>query len=294
MDFFKLNRLAWMVLFLMVGCGERDHSGDEDAGSAGDPDHATRSSRLARDAKAGGRQGFDSAMREALDLALPDERNAALADLARRSIDRYPAWVERVLREMPLDSEELPGVMDDYISSLMARDLQDAVVWADSIDDPALHEFALQRLLMLMPDERLADAAGLMLDAQNLAAHGFDAASEQFLQRWTAHDQAAAGAWLSRMPAGDARDAGVHSVASHLIMTSHDSSSAWLESLPANSLRNSAIDSMAVILAGYPEPLREGLMGPPDSMLRELLHHPLQAHLAAPPENDADDEAPAE
>ena len=287
MNFLKLQLLVWLALLLALGCEKRERDGNDKTPSAQESPQARRPSRPPRDETTSSRQEFEEALRAAKELTSPEERATALADLARRWIEDHPAWFDRVLREIPVESEQVPGLVEAYLSTVLARDLNEAIHWTDSLEDPALHAIALERLAAIMPEERLADAATSLLDGNRLAVHGIDTVSEQFLQRWSAQDPATAAAWLARMPAGEAQNAGTQRLAGQLVMTSPDIAAAWLEALPFNTLRPTALDAMAATLANLPDPIRESMLGTPDSTLRTLLQDPLAAHLPPPPEAEA-------
>jgi len=233
------------------------------------------------------------ALQSAKAMPVPEERSTALAGLARQWLEIRPDLAERALREVPVESGELPGLVDDYLATVLAHDVDEAHRWVDSLEDPALHELARQRLIAMLPDGQLADSATAVLHPGRIAVSGFDSASEQFLHRWSAQDPASAAAWLARMPVGAAQDSGLNSVAGYLVLTGPQGAADWLQNLPSGRLRSAACESMAAALAAYPEPLREGLLGPPESPLRELLHDSLASHLPPPPVSEPDD-APGE
>lgn len=102
----RLERLAMLGLLVLalLGCGKREAGPDQasDESSAALP-NATRSSRAAREgaARVSSRDAFESSLRAAKEMTNPEERSAALVDLARQWLENRPDLAERVLLEMP-------------------------------------------------------------------------------------------------------------------------------------------------------------------------------------------------
>jgi len=95
-----------LPMFLML-CACEKRQGAEVEGDP--PHHATRSSRPARDEAPTRREGFELALRSAMAMPAPEERLAALAGLAWQWLEIRPDLAERALREVPVESGELPA-----------------------------------------------------------------------------------------------------------------------------------------------------------------------------------------
>lgn len=236
------------------------------------------------------RTRFESGLKAAEEMNDPAERNRALTALATDAMKDRPDLAQIAILKLPADSPELPGLLSNYLAGLLESGTSDALAWVDSLEDEGMAGMARELLAGLIPDAQVATTVPRALDAGKIAGTGFKPGDEQMLQRWAAVDPQAAAAWLANMPAGQSRDEGFRNLSRSLVQGGDETAVNWLKSLPSEGLRANAREAMAAAIMETPEPIREAMLGAPDSELRQQLGGALAERQPEPEEKQGTEE----
>lgn len=274
-------RLSWIAVFLvtLISCDPSNEQGNTDD-SAQTPTRAKRGDR--RDSMPR-RTSFESELKTVEEMTDPAERDGALATLASEAMVDRPDLAQMAILKLPPDSPNLPGLLSEYLSTLLNSESANALAWVDSLEDQGMADMAREILAELVPDGQLEVIVPRALEAGKIAATGFKPADELMLQRWASLNPQAAATWLANMPTGESRNQGLRNLSRGLVQMNDETAANWLKSLPNEGLRANARQDMAAALLETPEPIREELLGAPDSELRLQLGATL-AQLQPPPE----------
>lgn len=280
-------RLGWMVWIsvAITSCDASKKQGETDD-SARTP---MRTKRGDRPDSISRRTGFKSELQTVEEMTDPAERNSALATLASDAMMDRPDLAQMAILKLPADSPELPGLLSAYLSGLLNSGSADALAWADSLEDKGMAGIARELLAGLVPDEQLEAMVPRALDGGKIAGMGFKPGDELMLQRWASVNPQAAATWLANMPTGESRNQGLRNLSRGLVQGGDETAANWLTSLPSEGLRANARQDMAAALLETPLPIREAMLGPPDSELRLQLGGTL-AQLQPPPEPEPTEE----
>jgi hypothetical protein len=285
--FKRLIRLFGLAA-IAVGFTSCDQDGEQEK-TLDSAQTSTKAKRGDRPESVPRRTRFESELKMVEEMDDPAERNGALAVLATDAMKDRPDLARIAILKLPPDSPELPGLLSAYLSGLLESGTTDALAWADSLEDVGMAGMARELLADLVPDDQLGTTVPRALDAGRIAGTGFKPGDELMLQRWALVDPRAAAAWLANMPAGQSRDEGFRNLSRSLVQGGDETAANWLNSLPSEGLRANAREAMAAAIMEVPEPIREGLLGAPDSELRLHLGGAL-AQLQPPPEPEPAEE----
>ncbi|MDP3849712.1 MAG: hypothetical protein Q8Q59_04355 [Luteolibacter sp.] len=289
-----LIRLVLMAV-LAVGFTSCERAGEQEK-THDSTQTSTNSKRGDRKDSPSSRRKFESGLKTAEETEDPAKRNEALAALATDAMEDRPDLAQMAILKLTTDSPELPGLMSAYLTGLLESGSDDALAWANSLEDEEMSGMARELIAQLVPDNRLGTTVPRALDGGKIAGTGFKPGDELMLQRWAIMDPQAAAAWLANMPVGETRNEGFRNISRSLVQTGDETAVNWLNSLPSEGLRANAREAMAAAVMETPEPIRIALLGPPESGLRMQLGEAL-ARLQPPPgpaeEQGMDDPAAA-
>jgi hypothetical protein len=280
-------RLFWMaviaVTFTSCNPSKEQAKTDDSAQTRTRAKRGDRSDSMPR------RTSFESELKTVEEMTDPGERDGALATLASDALMDHPDLAQMAILKLPPDSPHLPGLLRGYLSALLNSESADALAWVDSLEDQGMAGMAREILAELVPDEQLEAIVPRALEAGKIAATGFKPADELMLQRWASFNPQAVATWLANMPTGESRNQGLRNLSRGLAQMNDQTAANWLKSLPNEELRANARQDMAAALLETPAPIREALLGAPDSELRLQLGE-LLAQLQPPPEPEYTEE----
>ena len=253
----------------------------------------TKVKRSGRNSVLSSRSEFESQLKAARQLADPAERDKTIAELTRQALESRPDFAKLAMIELSPESPEFQGLLNDCLGQLLLSDPESAIAWSSTIADERMSGIVREHLAGIIPDDQLGTAVNLMLDGGRIAGSGFKPGDEQILQRWAGVDPNAAAAWLSNVPMGASRDEGFLKVSRSLAHADSALAAGWLKAIPSQEMKTKAKEAIVDSLLETPEPIREALLGPPESDLRSELGDSL-LRLQAPPEPEPIDEQPIE
>lgn len=267
---------------LCVSCDKRDLR--EDRSDSATALRATKVKRLDGENNVAARTKFESELEAVTAISDPTDRNSALIAMAASTMENRPDLAQLALRQVLPNSPEFQGLLTAYLTATLESGVTETTKWIESLEDPAMVEVARGVLLDLLPDEQLALAVSQTLNGSSIAAKGFKREDGRILQRWASTDPQGTAAWLVKMPMGDARNEGFRIVSESVVQIDEYIAVNWLNSLPSENLRANARKSMAKALIEVPEPIREAMLGSPESELRRQLGEEIGRLLPLPEE----------
>jgi len=286
---------------LLISCDKRQGSGDpasaDESKSRGKrADHAQRKSTPTTQQE----------LREALKLALaienPDDRDQALADVVRHALQLAPGLAVEAIKKLSPDSKEKPALFKYCAEILVARNLDTAIDWAGSLGS-ASDIAAAKAAIALMVVASDPEAAVKLIVTSYIGDGVSNADAVQVIRQWTAKAPVDAAAWASSLPPGEARKAGLKIVATRWLFSNSKAAYSWIAAIPNESIRADATHGLAEYIVDQIPPLREILLRPADPTLRGELekqveqvakdqHRPAFPQPAAPEPPPEPDPAP--
>ena len=209
------------------------------------------------------RDKLRAALESAKAMAPGPERDQAIAALAWKTLESNPELAALAIRELSAGTEEKTALIEAYVRKLITEErVDEATAWADALGDARDVATARGIIAMLLADAHPEQAA-MLLPPSSFTAAGTDPAAEQVLNHWATTDPAAAVAWATRLPAGEARTTGLKMVFSRWIQGDSQAALDWTKSQNNPVLRKEALSAMIEAFTGQPEPIRSSLLSPP-------------------------------
>ena len=253
------------LLLVLASCDKKQGRPVSDAGSES-------RSRTTRADRPRDMQSTRDKLRAALESAKAMEpgpgRDQAIAALAWKTLESNPALAALAIRELATGAEEKAALIEAYVRKLITEErVDEATAWADALDDARDVATARGIIALLLADAHPEQAA-MLLPPSSFTAAGTDPAAEQVLNHWATTDPAAAVAWATRLPAGEARTTGLKMVFSRWIQGDSQAALDWTKSQNNPVLRKEALSAMIEAFTGQPEPIRSSLLESADPNLR--------------------------
>lgn len=284
--------ISLVSLLLFVSCDKRPNSTVSDTSRV--PQRSTRADRLSRDVP-GTREKLRSAFEAAKAIAPGEERESALAEVAKKALESAPDLAAEIIVAMSAGGDEKKSLIAAYIQKLMEEGKTDeAVTWADSLGDEVdigIARSVIAQSLVSTDPEKAAD----MLSASSFSTVGIDPTAEQVLESWIATNPTQAAAWVSRLPAGEARGAGLKSLISTWINMDSGNAFSWVATQRNTIIREEAVEAVVAALIGQPEPIRNIQLETADKDFQQEIGQRIAELTPAPePEPEPETEAPQE
>ncbi|MCP5543558.1 MAG: hypothetical protein H7A49_06585 [Akkermansiaceae bacterium] len=204
-------------------------------------------------------------------LTAKDERVAALIKVFQEAMEPAPDIAEAVLREIPVDAEQRFSLVQQWVRHLVAEDrIKEAREWAESIYSEDQRRMIRSEIAALLMDAKPEEAIQ-MLSVEELEAGGADSASGTVLQMWTSKEPRKAVTWASRLPDGQARQAGFQSVFSAWAGTNGQEALSWIGTQTNPHVRQDALDGAARAFQHHPEPIFDSIFSEADPELKQQL-----------------------
>jgi hypothetical protein len=206
----------------------------------------------------------------------------SIAEWAWGMMDTRPDLVERAIRELSADSPQKQDLIRAYALSLLAKNPEEAISWANSLGDQAAVLAAREEIAMALPVEEIDRAAALLLDSRRIATQGFDNTSTSLLQRWISSKPRDAAQWVLRLPPGPSRDNGVLALASEWIQSDSAGVLQWLSTQTSPPIRQELSQAVAKALAAMPDATREEALQLATPAIRQQLEEQVDVLLPPP------------
>lgn len=241
------------VLLLLVSCDKKQEANTSESAQA--PRRSTRADRPSRNVP-GTRDKLRNAFEQAKAMAPGEERESALAQVARKALDTSPDIASEAIKEMQAGSDAKISLIEAYIRKLLEVDrVDEALAWAVDLGnekDTAVARAMIAELVATSNPERVAG----MLSPSSFTAAGVDPAAEQIFQNWVATNPTRAAEWVTKMPTGEARNAGWKALLTTWINLDSKTAFSWVSSQKNTMIREEAVDAMVALLVGQPDPIR--------------------------------------
>lgn len=267
------------IAAVLVSC---DKASDSD-GSKGTADSNPRSRRLERPPLES--QGTRGKLRAALDAAkamdASEEREKAIAEVGRDALESAPDITAEAIRELPPENPVAAELIQTCVANLMKRSPEEASAWADSLQDDPWMTMAREQMAVSLAESEPERAIRLLAESDH-ASGGPGSAMDQVLQVWTGNAPGDAAAWVSRLPAGEPRSAGIKTVVSQWVQADPAAATSWVASLSNPDLRQESTRAMAESLQFLPSFLRDSMLQGADSGIRSEIESQIERQQPAP------------
>lgn len=239
----KLGIHGIVCVLILAGC---DREKSEPAENAADrlPPPVARRPRIQTEPAEPRR----SQLATALGIESPEEREAAIAEIAWNALESDPELAQEALGKLTPDSEPRIKLLRHFAMNLAGENPAEALEWANQLESDVEESAAMERIALVIAEDDPSRAAHLLSES-GIEGRGFDVAVVGVLQRWASQNAADAAAWVALFPAGDAREAGIRTVISEWTETDPGAAVSWMGTLDLQELRDEAALAMALALS---------------------------------------------
>lgn len=196
------------------------------------------------------------ALKAAAELASPDDREQAIAEIAWNALETDPDLAREAFQQLPADSTEKIRLIRHFAMRLAEQNLDEALAWAAALGTEKEIAAAQGQIALVMSNTEPERAAKLLSDF-GVAGREFDVSVVQVIQRWAAASPPDAAAWVALFPPGKFRQSGIQTVVSQWAMTDAPATLAWMATLQDRMLREEAALAMARALLQQTPEVRE-------------------------------------
>ncbi|MEO7099523.1 MAG: hypothetical protein ABI162_09200 [Luteolibacter sp.] len=250
----RFRPLLWLSL-LLASCDKRpENQGAEKHGTITEPPPAVTKSHRAElnqskptEASGANRDALD----EAKKISSPKERDKAVAAIVWENLELNPKLALEALQELAPGCGERVRLIQHFAMRLAERDIEEAIKWADTLENPEEISLAYGRISLVLSDSDPARAANLISES-GMAGREFDVAVVQVIQRWAASSPPAAAAWVVLFDPSTARSAGINTVVSLWAKSDTQAALTWIGTLQNEGVREEARQAMAEAILQQP------------------------------------------
>lgn len=195
----------------------------------------------------------DTSLEDAMRISSSEKRDEALAAIAWDHFDSNPDLAHHAIEKLTVGSKERIRLIEHDAITRAGEDIEEALKWAHTIQNPDESAIALERIALVLADSDPARAANLISES-GMESREFDVAVVQIIQKWATTDAATTAAWVVSFEPSNARSAGIKAVVAQWAERDTNSTLAWIDSLQDGVLHREAVSAMAeAILAQTPD-----------------------------------------
>ncbi len=253
------------LLVGLVGCDRPEKTaGDrlEREGAA-----RTRANLPERGQVQGRNEVFEAALQAALALQSPEARDQALAAFVLEAHEAAPGLAAEALSHLPEGSEVRAATLQSLAEMMARKGVDRALQWVESL--PTAQEIAWARQLVGLALAQTDAALGAQVVLQHHDRRGaLDEVEQSVLQLWAGSNAPEALAWVRQLPQGDGRQEALLSVCEPWVKEDAAAAFAWIGAADKET-KTEMITAMAVVLAGFADPARNGFLDQAEPAIRE-------------------------
>jgi hypothetical protein len=286
----RLTPFLGASLVLFTSCGEQgDESQKGRAEAKGSGPAVTKLHRPAATAgKAASRKAFRAQLDSALARSSPEQRDQALSDTAWACFELEPELAREAFDKLTPGSEQKNRLIQHFAMRLAAENLEEAHRWAGALETDEERSLAYARIALVIASSQPERAAQLLSDS-GVAGRDLDVAVVQVVQQWATKSPTDAAAWIALFDPGEARSAGLKTLAASWGKSDAQAAFAWIAGIPEGPLRNEAERGMAEAILDQPESGRQEWLSQASPEIRTHFHE-FQAQAQAEAEAEDGDE----
>ena len=244
-----------VLSLLLASCDKRpeNHGAGNHETITESPPAVTKSHRAASDqskpteASGANRSALDKAKR----ISSPEERDKAVAQIVWGNLELDPKLALEALHELAPGCAERVRLIQHFAMRLAERDIEEAIKWADTLENPEEISLAYGRISLVLAESDPARAANLISES-GMAGREFDVAVVQVIQRWAASSPSAAAAWVVLFDPSTARRAGINTVIPLWAKSDIQAALTWIGTLQNEGVREEARQAMAETILQQP------------------------------------------
>ncbi len=256
------------LLLILPSCDSPEKQAANPPESSDVPRKTTRVDRPSRDVP-GTRDKLRAALQDARAKAPGEDRETALAQVARNALHTAPDIASEAIIDMQSGSDEKSGLIEAYLRKLLEEGkTEEASAWADALGNERETALARSMLAELLSASNPEQAASLLAPA-SFTASGVDPSAAQVLQNWVAVDPMRAAEWAAKLPAGDARNAGLKVLLASWVSIDAATAFSWVASQRNTLTRQAALDAVVSSMHDLPEPIRNAQLENADEAIQE-------------------------
>ncbi|MEI6674812.1 MAG: hypothetical protein WCO57_06510 [Verrucomicrobiota bacterium] len=208
----------------------------------------TRATRPPKPSPPQSREQLREQMQSARAIALPEERNQALAAALWEALELDPDLAREGFEQLTAGSAEKNRLIQHFAMRLAEQNVEAAQQWAAALATDEEKSLAFGHIALVLASKDPERAAKLLSDA-GVSGHDFNVALVQVVQRWAAAAPAAAAAWVSVFEAGEVRREALRTVVAAWAANDPQAAMAWITALQDPPLRQEAVLGMAMALS---------------------------------------------
>lgn len=263
--------LCFWIAVLLVSCDKPQGAGDSRSTRDSEP-RVTRAdrSRSPRDEATNQAKQIRASLAAAKKIEFSAARDKALAETAWNSIGIDPNIIAKAIEQISTDSAEKIPLIELYALQLAEQNPDEALAWAAKLGSEQEIATAKEQIILALADSDPQRAATL-IPSPGAAGRELDGTALHILQSLTAKTPAAAAAWVSRFPPGDARKVALKALVTDWTQIDSQAAFAWLTSLAHQPIQDEATQAIIETFAEQTPEIREQWLQQADPAIRSEL-----------------------